>query len=357
MQNETLELFIKDINDIREYIKYINLVNNIENSTPTSSDTALIELRDHLQSFGVSKKIFEYKSITISLYGVLEKHIGIWIKEYVNQLPNIINDYNNLPLKFREDHFNLSVKLLGLIGEKKHSKYESIKKEKVLAKLSSCIAAPSGFQLNSDAFYLQSGNLKHAKISEALANLDIKLTPTLKVIGKRPKGFLHDHVSNIKNKGDELFRLIDELVARRNDISHGEDVDNILNITEFSEYVDFLEAYGQAVFQALVERMIEFEADHLYQKIDNVAGVYQSGSVLCFEIENNEICVGDFIIVNLIEGGFIKKEILEIEKNNVQLSRLLVAKPEFIGINVGGGISKGQTFFIKRQSATIISNV
>ena len=350
MQSETLNLFVDDINDIREYIKYIKLVNNIEVSTLVSSDNELVELRDHLRNFGVSKKIFEYKSITISLYGILEKHIGIWIKEYINQLPRIITNYNDLPDKFREDHFNLSVKLIGLIGEKRHSKYEDMKKESILAKLSSCIEKPDEFQLNTDAFYIRSGNLKHVKIAEALTYLDIKLTSSLKVIGQRSEGFLCDRAPNIGNKGDELFRLIDELVDRRNDIAHGEDVDNILNISEFSKYVDFLEGYGRAVFQTLIEKINQLEATYLYTEIDNVIDIYRKGSVLCFEIANNEICIGDNIIVNLLDGGFIKKEILGIQKNNEDFIKLAIKEPEAIGINVGNGISKGQTFFIKKSS-------
>ena len=347
MLTDTLDLFTKDIKDIREYMKYIELVNNIESSTPTASDIALIELKDHLKTFKVAKKIFEYKSITISLYGILEKHIGVWIKEYLNHLPNIVSNYNNLTNKFREDHFSLSVKLLGLIGEKRYAKYEHMDKEKVLSKLNSCIVEPSGFQLNSDAFYLQSGNLKHIKISEALAYLDIKLTLTLKIIGMRPGGFLDSKFVNIENKGDELFQLIDELVERRNDIAHGEDIDSIIKVTEFEDYVDFLEGYGKAIFQALNERLIKFEAEHLYQKIENVYNIY-GHSILCFEIENNEISVGDSIIVNLLDGGFVKKKITEIQKDSESFQTISSEEPTYIGVNLGGGISKGQTFFIKK---------
>lgn len=351
MQENTLELFIQDINGIREYINYINLVNKVESSTPVPSDNALIELKEHLHSFGVYKRIFEYKSITISLYGILEKHIGIWIKEYIGLLPRVIDNYNKLPDKFKKDHFNLSVKLLALIGENKHAKYESIKQESVLAKLSSCIENPSAFQLNSDAFYLSSGNLKHAKIAESFSYLDIKLTARLKIVGQRTGGFLCNGASNIESKGDELFRLIDDLVTRRNDISHGQDVDNILNVTEFSEYVDFLEGYGRAIFQILVEKINEVESVHLYEKIDKVAGVYKKGSILCFEIENNEVCVGDNIIVNLLDGGFIKKKIVEVERNNEKLDKLSIKEPECIGVNLVSDITKKQSFFIKKQKA------
>ena len=67
----------------------------------------------------------------------------------------------------------------------------------------------------------------------------------------------------MSNRGDDLFNLIDDLVERRNYIAHGGQIDDILNITEFDEYINFLEAYGKAIFQALSERLIEFEAKHL----------------------------------------------------------------------------------------------
>lgn len=352
MEKGTLNSFTSDINDIREYIKHINIVNDVEIAHRTSTDEAIIKLRDHLHSFGFSKKLFEYKSITISLYGILEKYIGLWTKEFVSQLPKIILDYNCFTEKFREDHFHLSVKLLSLIGDKKLSKYEKIKREDVLSKLSSCIETPHNFELNSDAFYLHSGNLRHSRISETLNTLDIKITDRLKAISQRQNTFLSRSHSDIANKGEELFRLIDELVDRRNDIAHGEDIDNILSITEFEDYVDFLEEYGRAVHQALSEKINQFEADFLYKEIANVKGIFKNGSVLCFEIENSEIRKGDKIIVKLHDGGFIKKEILEIQKNNETFEKISITGIENIGVNLGKGISNGQKFFIKKLNNT-----
>lgn len=349
MNNGSLKPFIDDINDIREYIKHVNLVNNIAISNRASDDEAIIDFREHLRSFRVSKKTFEYKSITISLYGILEKHVGLWVKEFPSHLPAIVSNFDDLPEKLREDHFNLSVRLLSLVGERKYSKYESIKRESVLAKLSSCIDNSRNFELNGEAFYLHSGNLKHSKISDILNNLDIKLTARLKAIGLRQDGFLCQGLSGIASKGDELFKLIDEIVERRNDIAHGEDIVNLLNVTEFDNYVNFLEDYGRAVFQTLLERITEFEADFLYKEIDIIKGIFNGGSILCFEIENIVICKGDNIIVKLSDGGFIKKEILEIQIDNRNYDKLLVTTPKNVGVNLGGGLSNGQTFFIHKR--------
>jgi len=347
MNDASLKNFINDINDVRKYIAHIQLTNDIAINSRTSADVVLAEYGSHLRAFGVSKKLFEYKSITISLYGILEKYIGLWIKEYTAHLPKIVLNYKNFPEKFRDEHFYQSIKLLSLIKESKSAKYELIKKEDVLSRLSSCIEAPHSYELNGDAFYLHSGNLKHSKIVEACKLLDIQLTAKLKVIGQRADGFLAGAVANVATRGDELFNLIDDLVVRRNDIAHGEDIDDILNVAEFDDYVNFLEGYGKAIYQTFVEKSIEHESTHLYKKIENIKHILKRGSILCFEIEDNEIKVGDSIIIKLEDESFLKKEIIEIEKDNIKFDGLSITTSENIGLNLGGGLSKGQTFFIK----------
>lgn len=349
MNDSSLEKFVEDINNVRNYIEHIQLINSIAISSRTSTDASVIEYGDHLRTFGVAKKLFEYKSITISLYGILEKHIGLWIKEYIAQLPKIVLNYNDFSGRFREEHFSQSVKLLALIKENKLSKYELIKKEDVLSRLNSCIKSPDSYELNGDAFYLHSGNLKHSKIAEAFGLIDISLTARLKVIGQRANGFLSGTGTNIAGRGDELFHLIDDLVMRRNDIAHGEDIDDILNVSEFENHINFLEGYGKSIFQTLVEKNIEYEANHHYKKIDNVKGIFERGSILCFEINSNKIKKGDDIIIMLKDGSFIKKEIMEVQKDNQIFDSLSITGSENVGVNLGGGLSKSQTFFIKIQ--------
>lgn len=346
MQDETLELFIKDIRSIRDYLQHIRLIDSIGTVSQSSTNNELIQYREHLNGFRVSKKIFEYKSLIISLYGILEKHIGEWIEEFINKVPEIVSNYNNLPEKFRDNHFYLSAKLLTLVSEGKLSKYENMKKESILANLNSCIETPTNFRLNGEAFYIHSGNLKHVKIAEALNYLDIKLTPKLKAIGQRSGGFLSSNSTDTINTSENFFNLVDDIVSRRNDIAHGQHIDNILSIEELHNYVDYLEGYGRAVFETLIDKLNELEAEHLCKEINNIKGFFGNGSVLCFETENSEVCLGDFFIVKQLDGTYVKKEVLEIQKDKVNFEKLSITSPEDIGVNLGGGISKGQSFYI-----------
>ena len=239
--------------------------------------------------------------------------------------------------------------LISLISENRFAKYDHLKKEDVLTKLSSCINNPSGYKLNSDAFSPLSGNLKHSKIVEAFKPLDIELVKQLKVNNQFSAFLKGKYGNNISNKGDELFTTIDDLVIRRNDIAHGTPIDNILNITEFDEYLEFLENYGKAIFETIVEKEIQYEATYLYTKIANIKGVYKKGSVLCFEIENHRIETGDYIIIQTPEKYFIKKEILEIQENNITSDRLDITSKTDIGVNLGDGVTKNQIFYIKAR--------
>jgi hypothetical protein len=355
MQEIYLLSFKKDIDSIREYIKHIKLINNIGLKNRDSTEkllgdsqlkNSLNEFSEHLYSFSTDKKLFEHKAIVISLYGVLEKHIGIWIQEHIDTLPNIIISYDKLPEKIYKSHFDLSIKLISLISENKFSKYEHLKKEDVLIRLSSCINNSLDYKLNSDSFTPLSGNLKHSKIVEAFKPLDIDIVKNLKNNNKFSKFLKETYGDNIANKGDELFAKIDDLVTQRNDIAHGVNIDNILNITEFDDYIEFLENYGQAIFETIIEKEIQYEASFLYTEIKNIKGVYNK-KILCFEIENNKIKVGDNIIIKTTDDNFIKKEILEIQKDNEVFDELDITDKTDIGINLGSGIAKNQIFYIK----------
>lgn len=347
MQKESLESFIKEINDIREYIDYVQLVNEISTCKEYEDGPAL-KLKNHLVNFGVSKKVFEYRSITITLYGILEKHINLWIEDYINHIPKVISNYNDLSETLRKNHFDLSVSLINYVNEKKNARFEELDTEEVIKKLSACLLNPSVFNFNSKAFCPRSGNLKHSKISEALSCLEIKLTNSLKVVGSRPGGFL-ENITNIANKGDELFWLLDDLVERRNYIAHGGTIDNILNILEFNEYIDFLEKYGIALFQILIEKLIEIEANYAYEAVarDKILNIVKKGSVLCVNLEHHTLKQGDYMIIGLVNGGFMKKEILDLQINGESFNTLNITDDTDVGINLGGGISQGQKFFIK----------
>ena len=82
---------ITEINQILEYIKHIQCVNDVAGYIALETDSEQIKaLKKHHRVFGTDKRVFEYKAIIISLYGILEKYIELWIKEYLDILSDIV---------------------------------------------------------------------------------------------------------------------------------------------------------------------------------------------------------------------------------------------------------------------------
>ncbi len=337
MNNSLLDNFKTDINNIREYLQYIELVNEIERNNRDSEEESLKNFIKHFRSFHIEKKRFEYRAIIISLYGILENHINIWISEHIKNIPILLKDYKLLNDNFKELHFNLSIDLISLINKQKNNpKYEDINKEDIVKKLNLLLNNPIEFNLNSEAFIPSSGNLKHQKIIESFSLLDIEA----KVINANPI------IKRTKI-------TIDTLIDFRNEISHGTKIDNIL--TEFNEYINSLEEYGEALFRIIEEKekeyQIKYEIEYDFEKIETIHNVINN-SILLFELENNSITIGDFILVKANDKKIYKKKVLSIQINKEEQETFTTDGKEDIGVNLGKediNLKNNQSFYIKKK--------
>ncbi len=360
MQEASLESFKRELDEIKEYINHIGLIDKIEREGRVNrknlsgknktrdykkKNKALIEFSAHLNEIRIAKKTFEYKSIIISLYGVIERYIGFWLREHISNLPEIVPNYSSFSNKFRENHFSLSIKLMTLISEGRFSMNEDLRKEDVLVRLNNCLhhTDDGDYELNSDAFLPQSGNLKHSKIVEAFRSLEIELNTNLKDDYDFSMLLKEKFGEKFTQKGEGVYRLIDELVDRRNVIAHGGQVDEILNATEFDEYFEFIDSYGNAIFSVLEKTENKFEAEHKFKKIENIVKIINS-KICCFEIENSEIEVGDYIIINT-NKSFVKKEIRTIQLEGKDYNHLKIREKCNIGIEIDGGLKDNRDVY------------
>ena len=338
MNIESLERFKKELNQIREYLKHIQYVNDVAAYHVQDNDNEQIKnllntLSSHDRGFRTDRRIFEYKASIISLYGLIEKYVEIWIKEYLDFLSSVIPEYTQIHEKIRENHFELSLKLINTITTRESAKYQRLTKEEVLNKLNNCIVNPSKYQINADAFVLLSGNLNHNKIVELFNKLNLDLNDELLKNEelKNEIGLNQNTISRIEK--DILYNKINDLVERRNQIAHGsEEVDDILSISELEPYIQFLEKYCQAIFQTLFEQVIKNESIHTFQKVENVIKIF-GNKVLAFAIENYTIKVGDMLIIQTKEGRFYKKPILTIELNNQREPEFTITEKTKIAVS------------------------
>jgi len=306
MKKVYLDNFIHNIENIREYIKHIELVNNISKNKNSLHEEFLQEFNIHLREFTISKKEFEYKAIIISLYGILENTISEWIQEHIENISRIVSDYTTLNENFRKEHFSRSINLIDLINKNRHSKFESINKESIVQKLNQIIIGTDDFKLNSEAYIPLSGNIKHSKIEEAFKPLDIDL-------------------NFLKNTFHQEIIKIDDLVGRRNDIAHGVQIDNILGITEFEDFISALQRYMINLFNILSEKEVEYEFKQLKDSnpscliyIDETKEVFMQNKVCIVNIKDTEIKIGDILFFEK-NNKFLKTTLLSIKEKDTPI--------------------------------------
>ena len=353
MKITLLNKFQEELNHIRDYLKHIEYVNNVIGYSGLENDSDEIKillktLKEHSKFFRIARKRFEYKATIISLYGLLEKYIEAWIKEYLDSLSRLVPNYNLIDEKIRENHFELSLKLINTMTTRESAKYQHITKEEVLNNLNSCIVSPNNYRINAEAFVLSSGNLKHAKISDLFKNLNIDLNAKLLDNKSLNNQIGLSKEKNAQTEKDVLYEKINDLVERRNEIAHGaENIDNLLDISELKAYIDFLEVYGKAIFEGLREELIKQESVHTFQKIEKVIKIFNN-QILAFEIESYRIHIGDTIIIQTPEGKFDKKQILDIQLDGKSYPALQISEKKKIAVRLEAKIKENQTFYIKK---------
>jgi len=350
MNSIVLEEFFEEIQKIEDYIQHIEKIDDFTKKYHYVKTDTINSIKQHLLKYRTEKKIFEYKSLIISLYGLLENYISEIIQEHILNISNIFNSYSDIPKKLSQQHFTLSIRLISILDEKRYHKYSDIDKYDILKILHNCVIDKKNYNLNKEAFIPSSGNLKHSKIVESFNIIDIKLDERLK-INIEFKKFLETifvHIDHLNS--NELYEKINDLVERRNEIAHSNNINNLLSINEIRDYIVFLRSYAKALYDILLEKEIEYEKLYSYKKIDNVINIF-GNSILAFELEYDYIQKDDYIIVKYDNSCYKKLKILELQKDNIPYQYLIANKKIKIAVNLGSEfkIRTNQEFYIKRR--------
>jgi len=312
MEKYLLEEFEKELSQIKEYTKHIQQINDLA-AVEVPDEPVFQEFKTHFLFFRKDKKLFEYKAVIISLYGLLEKYIEQWVEVYLTRLSNFVA-YDKLCENLKNRHFELSMKLISVVSEGRQAKYIHLKKEDILKKLNTCIENPKSYNFNAEAFTLQTGNLTQNRIEEVFKTINIVISKEL-VKNLELTNLIGISSAQIPNtESNVLFSKINELVERRNSIAHGAKIDDLLELSALAPYIEFLEKYCIAIFMVLKEKDIKNQTINKFQKV-SCKRVFPQHSSIGLALENYTIKIGDSIIIKTAEQGnehFYKKEIISI---------------------------------------------
>ena len=308
--------FIQEIGEVENHLNFIEKLKDdiLQGSTNL----------DYYKS--PSRKRFEYNSVIISLYGMVEKYTEKIIKKYIEELEYIFIEYAEVNPKIRERHFELSIQLLSKVMDGRFKKYESLRKEDIVQKLNDCTNKSGQFLFNKDAFILNSGNIHHVKICEYFRNLDIDIDLEI----RKCKEF--------SLKTENLFNKLEELVQRRNEIAHGSSSD-ILNFSEITPFIEFLKKYFCSIITILRDNINDlsynYKLSNFGTKLENFH-LYSSTLIGLRDGARWELAIGDEI--------FIKKADGEISYSKIEEIRTYEATSD-ISIKINGNVKKNSLIY------------
>jgi hypothetical protein len=274
--------------------------------------------------------------------------VDFWIRSYLELLCDFV-PIEKLNSAIQTHHIKQSANLFSLIVEGRSVKHQNIKQQDVLRNMLDFLDHSTDYQLNTDAFLISTGNLKHEQILNLFKLIGINLNAAL-LKNEQLSKFIE--LSEKREKGSEksfLYHPIDDLVLRRNIIAHGDRIDNRLSRTIILEYIDFLGVYCRAMFEILQENYIREESIHLYEPITVVHNVWNK-SILGCKLERCTIRVNDFLIIKSAEEHFFKRPIMELQIDKVTYESVTITEPTDVAIRVAPNIAKNATFYLKKAN-------
>jgi len=241
------------------------------------------------------RKRYLYSVAIVSLYGLLEQLVDVLIETYINQIACSVDSYQDMPQKIKENHVSFSMDLIRAINRDNYRKNTT--EEDIIANLHSCLSKQRSFRMNGAAFIIHSGNITLDKIEKYMTSIGIDsylrkalLTDELQTFFKTSQP--ERDISNVADqKLKELIRPIDELVDRRNHVSHGV-VDSIESVDLLKERCSIVSAFGGALYNIMIQELLKYiiKQDSVI-KLGKAINVYNN-SIVCFDTSHCDIKIG-----------------------------------------------------------------
>ena len=351
--------FQKGLTDLRLYIDGLLLEDNLLlpaefNGNALEWEIKARKLIDHLKNNRASKKQFDYNSVVVSLYGLVERYIEDLLRNYIRVLGKIVSSYKNLPDQIIKNHVNGSFELL---KQAEQSRYKGpYTKELIIANLHSCINDPDNFSLNTDAFIQHTANFRKGVIDDLFATAG--LLNVCKLVFNHPNfaSFLeeqgldklqgeikkasdpNERENRRKSFEDKSFFYLNDLADRRNEVAHGVPSE-LLDYHLLLEYIDFFNIFGKTLYEVLVHDLLSWEVKHCGFKIGKPTAVFKKGAIVCLILKNASVKKGDYI-VGKNSNGLVVGKILELQIDDRPVSEITSTQNMEIGIKVSSEFRK-----------------
>lgn len=304
--------FLDELNQLEKLIEFFDIEQEIL-KTESPSDSKVIELKEKHSTFYSQKRIFNYNTLIISLYGFFEKFIENILIQYVDKVNSIFQLYNKLPEIILKNHFKLSINLLDKIQNPRYS--GPLNKELIIQRLHECININENFQLNKEAFSQHSANFRLQVLDDIFGRVGIE---SLSSILRKNEKFLtyikaKYELSEINDlTSDEIFSILNDLAERRNEVAHGVPSE-ILSNEIIHEYIEYFKILSEAILDVTYYKLRFLNISENCQYLSDITDCYRNGIIACFYTNKTKLSKGDFLY------GFNNESIVLSKVMNIQL--------------------------------------
>lgn len=299
--------FEKSLADLRNYAFYLEAEKKVFARLLEQPTYASARQFSHVESealavaklamSGSVKRLYDYSSITVGLYGIFENYLEGVLKAYLEELQSICSAYSELPGKIRESHVAATSLLLSKPDLQKFR--DVVTPETLTANLHSCLSNSPNYKLNVDAYTYHTANFRSGAIDEFFNRVGISGISSAVFRNKSFSVFLAQYAPErkiISTAQQDLFPELNDLADRRNEVAHGSQVSEILSTPLLLEYTNFVQAYGYAVYEVLEEEYMAVRFEKRGIPVVRCVKVINN-SIVCVEIKKGtSVAVGDLLV-------------------------------------------------------------
>lgn len=310
------------------------------------------QLLSHIATAKTAQKRYIYTVVIVSLYGLLERYIDTLIETFVNRIASSVGSYQMMPEAIQNNHILFSMELVKAIGEERHRKNTT--QEDVIGNLHSCLSGDDDFRVNGSAFVLHRGNISLQKIRDYLSSVGInaqsrKIALASELIDFFKRKEPERDLSKVPDQELEpLLQPIDDLVERRNQVSHGVINDDIESTDLLKERCDFVAAFGSALYDLMLQEVLKYQINLAStQKLGKPIAVFND-SIVCFENNNCQIAIGDVLAADTgnMQKPFRYSYIDGLEINKTPHSKIIVTELIKFGVKVSFKANEQYNYYV-----------
>ena len=327
-----------NLQSIREHLTYLDdckdLFGNINQNVITHIPIKekLISLKKRISK----EKVFNYNANIISLYGYFEQYVEALIEEYVDMLITIVNQFDMNTNIVKNQFFDKWERLHNKIS---YPKYAHLTEEKLIQSLYEAKIGNKN-HLIPEYYFQNGGNYKHSVICDCFKSLGME------DISQKIK-YYDPLCSYFKSKGifeqneDILYEPLNDLVARRNDVAHGNNSD-IIDLSYFKEYVEYVELYARTLNALLDDKLTELKWNNTKSSVINIKHLYNN-HIVEIEVEDFVIEVGDTFLVREPERTYPRytiRKVESIQKDDQPLPEFITYEKDTLTLGLSNNIKK-----------------